>query len=79
MSKVTPLNYGLLAEKKWREFLLTIPEDRTPFDLPFDSLEAMKSFKSTAYEINSDGVGDNKFALSMDKVNLRITVSVSKR
>ena len=79
MSKTTPLNYALLEQKKWREFLLTIPEDRVNFDLSFESLDQMKSFKSTAYEINSDGVGDNVFSLSMDKANLRMTVTVNKR
>lgn len=79
MSKTTPLNYALLEQKKWREFLLTVPDDRANFDLNFESLDQMKSFKSTAYEINSDGVGDKVFSLSLDKANLRITVTVNKR
>lgn len=79
MSKTTPLNYDLLAQKKWREFLLSVPDDRNNFDLTFDSIEQMKSFKSTAYEINSDRVGDKAFSLSLDKPNLRITVTVLRR
>lgn len=79
MSKATPLNYDLVAQKKWREFLLTLPDDRTQFDMSFESLDQMKSFKSTAYEINSDGVGDKVFSLSMDKANLRLTVTVNPR
>lgn len=79
MSKTTPLNYALLEQKKWREFLLTVPDDRKNFDLSFESIDQMKSFKSTAYEINSDGVGDKVFSLSLDKTNLRITVTVNKR
>lgn len=79
MAKATPLNYALLEQRKWREFLLTVPDDRNNFDLTFPSLELMKSFKSTAYEINSDGVGDKVFSLSMDKANLRVTVTVTPR
>lgn len=79
MSKTTPLNYDLLAQRKWREFLLSVPDDRKNFDLTFDSLEQMKSFKTTAYEINSDRVGDKTFSLSLDKANLRMTVTVSRR
>ena len=79
MTKATPLNYELIAQKKWREFLLTLPDDRTQFDLTFDTLELMKSFKSTAYEINSDGIGNKVFSLSMNKANLTCTVTVNAR
>lgn len=79
MSKTTPLNYYLLEQKKWRQFLLEVPDDRVNFDLNFPSIEAMKSFKATAYEINSDGIGNKVFSISLDKANLRLTVTVRPR
>lgn len=76
---MTPIDFSLIEQKKWREFLLNIPPDRIQFEVRFPSLQAMKSFKSTAYEINSDGVCDRIFSVSMDKANNSCTVTLRPR
>ena len=45
----------------------------------FKTLGDMKSFKSTAYEINSDGVGEYTFSLAMNKEDLYCAVTAKKR
>lgn len=76
---MTTPNYSLISQKKWREFLLTIPEGTTQFPVVFKTLGDMKSFKSTAYEINSDGVGEYTFSLAMNKEDLYCAVTAKKR
>lgn len=76
---VSARNNELLGQKRWREFLLTIPEDTKYFIVMFDDLGALKSFKSTAYEINSDGVGEKTFSLILHKPNLTCEVTVKRR
>lgn len=79
MANEIALNYDLLKARKWREFLITLPEGRTQFDVSFQTLGEMKSFKATAYELNSDGIHDKVFSLSLNKADLIATVTVRKR
>lgn len=79
MAKELELNYGLLEQRKWREFLKAIPKDRKQFDLTFSDLNSLKSFKATAYELNSDKIMPYTIALSINKDELKVTVTIIAR
>lgn len=76
---ITSKNNALIAEKRWKEFLLTLPEGMDEFDIVFDDLNSLKSFKSVAYQINSDGVGEKAYSLKEDKPSLICSVVVKRR
>ena len=75
----TELNYDLLEQRRWREFLSTIPKDRKQFDVSFVDINSLKSFKTCAYELNSDRILDYTISLSVNKERLTITVTVTPK
>lgn len=79
MKREVGFNDKLLAARKWRQFLSEVPEDRIQFDLYFDNLGQMRSFRTIAYELNAECELPRIFSLKLNRREHIITVTVKDR
>jgi len=65
------INY-VASMRKWTALMDAIPVGTTT--VRFTDIGAIKAFKASAYDRNSDG-GPFSFGLSVDKKNLSVTIT----
>lgn len=66
------IDIELLDQKKWTEFLLSLPDGNTV--IPFKSFDELLSLKAVAYRINSNEKYPNVFSIRKRKSMAIITV-----
>lgn len=65
----------LAANSKWKAMLAELPVGR--HTLPFPNLNAIKSCKAIAYDLNSDKSG-RKYNFNVNKDELSATITVTE-
>lgn len=66
----------LMAVPRWRDMLRELPPGK--HTLPFASINAIKSCKATAYDLNSDNSG-RKYYFNVNKENLSVVITVEEQ
>lgn len=66
---------ALIQHKRWTELLRSLEPGEN--DLFFPSVEAIKSCKAVAYDINSSNTG-RKYYFHVDKAESRVTITVNE-
>lgn len=71
------VNYELIREKKWTEFLKSLPIGN--YTIQMDDNKSIHSMKVVAYSINSDGNSENIYNFSVSKRTRTLTIKVIPR
>ena len=71
------VNYELIREKKWTEFLKSLPIGN--YTIQMDDNKSIHSMKVVAYSINSDGDSENIYNFSVSKRTRTLTIKVIPR
>ena len=66
--------YSLINRKQWTEFLTGLDEGEHTFSFP--SIDHIKSCKSVAYTLNTDGKGKRYAFRVPDKANKMVIITV---
>lgn len=67
----------LAHNRQWTMLLKCIDEGATTIAMP--DVAAIKSLKSVAYDMNTDGISPFVFTFTVDKSTPSITITASKR
>lgn len=67
--------YSLINQKKWTELLKGLEVGRHTFTFP--SIPDIRSFKATAYNLNTDMLG-RRYSISADKRNKLVTLTITQ-
>lgn len=67
--------YSLINESRWTEFLQGLEVRKGPHKFTFPSIEAIHSFKSVAYKLNTDRLG-RLYSIRADKKNKIVEITV---